>query len=93
MVDVVGLGRLEPRPPGGVWLLWPPAAGWPDPFEGSPFQLTVSQGVADVPPGLRTAVLLAVRQLYEGFYEIRMTNSIFVFMKPYLRTGQASRIV
>ena len=89
VVDVAGLGRLEARPPGGMWLLWPPVAGWPDILEGTGFNIALIQGVADVPPGLRTAVLLAVRQLYEGYSELRMTNAMFTFMWPHMRTGEA----
>ena len=83
-IDVADLGRLDymRNYTGDRWYLWPPAAGWPEVLGNSLIKLELKRSVTDVPPGLRTAVLLAVRQLYEGFYEIRMTNTMFTFMKP-----------
>ena len=82
-IDVADLGRLDHwrHYKGDRWHLWPPAAGWPKVLSESLINLELKRSVTEVPPALRTAVLLAVRQLYEGFYEIRMTNAMFTFMK------------
>ena len=83
-IVVADLGRLDHvrNYKGDRWHLWPQATGWPEVLGDSLIKLELKRSVTEVPPGLRTAVLLAVRQLYEGFYEIRMTNAMFTFIKP-----------
>ena len=83
-IDVGDLGRLDRVYYSfdvDAWHLWPPADGWPKVLDDSLIKLELKRSVTEVPPALRTAVLLAVRQLYQGFREIRMTHAMFTFMK------------
>ena len=81
-IDVADLGRIDHvrNYKGDRWHLWPQAAGWPEVLDDSLIKLELKRSMTEVPPALRTAVLLAVRQLYQGFREIRMTHAMFTFM-------------
>ena len=37
----------------------------------------------DTPPALRSAVVLCVRQFYDGYREIRPTEAFYALMRPY----------
>ena len=77
------LGRLEPRVTGAS-LLFPPVDGWPKILAQSTFKVPVNR-TWEVPDGVKTAIRLAARQLFEGYEEIRMDHPMFVFLEPYIR--------
>ena len=68
------LGRFVPdRRFAGVYG---PSGGWPQTLDGSKFEIVFIRGTADSKiPAYRAAVATAVRHLYDGFREIRPTES------------------
>lgn len=87
---ITGWGRLEPSPslPRDAAWIWPPAAGWPATAAGSCFEVTVVRGLAAaLDPSLRAAVILALRQLYDGAAEIRPTAAVYALLAPHRRLG------
>ena len=69
------------------FVIYPPADGWPAVLDGSLIEIVVTRGM-DTPPALRSAVVLCVRQLYDGYREIRPTEAFYALMSPYRsRTG------
>lgn len=86
---ITGWGRVEPSPASprdAVWL-WPPAGGWPATAAGSCFEVTVVRGQAEIDPSIRAAVVLALRQLYDGAAEIRPTAAVYALLAPHRRLG------
>ena len=82
---VTGWGRVESGR--RRVRVWPPADGWPEVLGGSCLRVTVTCGVdfdAQV-DDLRAAVVLAVRQLYDGAAEIRPTAAIYALVSPWKR--------
>ena len=86
-VEVDTLGRLfatcEDESLG--FFVYPPADGWPTRLANSLFQVKVVRGLETIAPGIKSAVILATRQLFEGFREVRPTNAMFTFMAPHVR--------
>ena len=69
----------------GIYRIWPPDDGWPEILSGSLMLADVVVGIDPTPPGLRQAVILAVRQLYEGHDEIRPNHAMYALMNPFRR--------
>ena len=69
----------------GIYRIWPPGDGWPEILSGSLMLADVVIGIDPTPPGLRQAVILAVRQLYEGHDEIRPDHAMYALMNPFRR--------
>lgn len=76
-------GRLDVRP--ACAFLWPPPTGWPAGRSGTPLVCTVVRGLVPVPPALRAACVLALRQLYDGGGEIRPAAAIYALLQPWRR--------
>ena len=77
------LGRVlsDRRRPG----VYPPDGGWPSTLSTSRFEVAFIRGTSDSKiPAYRAAVITAVRHLYDGFREIRPTES-FVKLSRSLR--------
>ena len=88
------LGRLhKERYDWQTHSVYPPAAGWPETLSNSLFELKVVRGL-DITPetaALRSAVILCVRQLYDGYREIRPTEAFMRITAPYRSRGYVSR--
>ena len=77
--------------------VFPPVGGWPETLADSLIELTVVRGM-DITPetvALRSAVILCVRQLYDGYRQIRPTEAFLQIVKtvsqPWLsRTRRAA---
>ena len=89
-VDTNDLGRIDSKDE--PWnLVYPPAAGWPDRLDGSVFELDVVRGIdfdpTDHPEtqALKQALVLLVRQLYDGFHEFTATNAVMALIAPWRR--------
>ncbi len=82
-IDVAQIGRRVDDGPRVA--LYPPATGWPDVLAGSCLQLTVTRGLSAVPTALRQAVILCVRQFYDGHAEIRPTAAFYALIAPWQR--------
>ena len=64
------------------FVIYPPASGWPLVLDNSHIEIVVTRGM-DTPPALRSAVVLCVRQFYDGYREIRPTEAFYALMRPY----------
>ena len=78
-IDVDTLGRLSAH---NCFEIYPPAAGWPLVLDKSLIEIVVTRGMT-TPPALRSAVVLCVRQLYDGYREIRPTEAFYALMAPF----------
>lgn len=83
---ITGLGRLHSRPLEYAYV-FPPTTGWPDVLADSCYEVTVNLGLDDPPKSMKSAAILVVRQLYEGFIEIRPTASFEALLAPWVRWG------
>ena len=83
-IAVNDLGRRAYVKPGSAYYeVWPPAAGWPEVLPNSGgLEIVVRRGMAlaDVPERWKAAVVLCVRQLYDGYREIRPTEAFFAMI-------------
>ena len=83
-ITIAGLGRQSIYEEG--YLVWPPSAGWPSILEDSTLKFVVKVGIGPtVPPGIQSALILATRQLFEGYTNIRPTGGIMTFLSAYQR--------
>ena len=82
-IDVGTLGRLiaHRRLPRG-FEIYPPADGWPVVLDNSPIEIVVTRGM-NTPPALRSAVVLCVRQLYDGYRQIRPKEAFWAMIEPW----------
>ena len=74
------LGRLEQGK--GGFVIYPPIAGWPEVLADSLIELLVVRGM-NAPPALLAAVVLCVRQLYNGHRDIRPTEAFWALIDPF----------
>ena len=73
--------------------LYPTSSGWPDTLPDTAFQLTVTRGI-DITPetaALRSATILLVRQLYDGYRQIRPNEAFLRILAPFKSRGFVSR--
>ena len=79
------LGRLVSE--GRHNLLYPPADGWPEALQGSLLAVQVKRGLAidATTKALKQAVVLCVRQFYDGYREIRPTEAFYALIAPWRR--------
>ena len=77
------LGRLVAAKGARSHAVWPPAGNWPAMRAGAPVEVTATHGVARVPPTLKSAIIVCVRQLYDGYREIRPTEAFYALIYPY----------
>lgn len=93
-IPVSDLGRLHfARYDWQTHALYGPVDGWPDVLPDSLFELTCVRGI-DIDAesaSLRSAVILCVRQLYDGYRQIRMTEAFMRITAPYRSRGYVSR--
>ncbi len=85
-IRVQDLGRLVLAGfRGGSHGLYPPATGWPAVRAGSLFRLEVARGLemTEQTMALRQAIVLCVRQLYDGYGEIRPTAAFYALIQPW----------
>ncbi len=84
-IENAQLGRLVSRNRDNT--LYPPGEGWPDILPDSPLVLTVTRGLefGDEHKALKQAVILLVRQFYDGFNEMRPTSAVFALIAPWRR--------
>ena len=71
----------------------PPATGWPETLPGTLFELTLTRGI-DIDAktaALRQAVILLVRQLYDGYRQIRSNEAFLRILQPFKSRGFVSR--
>ena len=80
-ISVSTLGRLEQSAQGG-FVIYPPTAGWPEVLANSLIELVVVRGM-NTPAALQAAVVLCVRQLYNGYREIRATEAFYALIDPF----------
>ena len=83
-VDTNDIGRIDSKDE--PWnLVYPPASGWPDRLENSLFELQVVRGIDidDETEALKQALVLLVRQLYDGFHEFTATNAVMALIAPW----------
>ena len=78
----VALGTLGRTLESGGFVIYPPADGWPLVLGNSQIEIVVTRG-QDTPPALRSAVVLCVRQLFDGYREIRPKEAFFALMQPF----------
>ena len=67
----------------GYYYIYPPDGGWPVILDDSYLIADVVTGWEPTPPGLRQALILGVRQLYEGHDEIRPTHAMLIIADPF----------
>ena len=84
-IDVTTLGRkrsFERR----YWV-WPGANGWPKVLPGSLLAAEIKRGIdiAAETRALKQAVIVCVRQFYEGYREIRPTEAFYALIDPWRR--------
>lgn len=80
------LGRTEKRPDG--WnMVWPPADGWPERLKNSMYEFRVTRGVDidDSTKALAQALVILVRQYYDGYHEFSPTNTVMALIAPWRR--------
>ena len=82
-IAVGTLGRLVAR---FGFDIYPPADGWPVVLDNSLIEIVVTRGM-DTPAALRSAVVLCVRQLYDGYREIRPTEAFDAMIAPWRDHG------
>ena len=73
--------------------VFPTASGWPDTLTDSLFELTVIRGM-DITPktaALRSAAVLCVRQLYDGYRQIRPTEAFLKITAPFRSRGYLAK--
>ena len=83
-VDVSTLGRFQER--GRDFAIYPPASGWPTVLDNSLIEILVVRGL-NTPPALRSAVVLCVRQFYDGYIEIRPNSAFYALIEPWRDRG------
>ena len=64
------------------YVIYPPAGGWPLVLDNSLIEIGVTRG-QDTPEALRAAVILCVRQFYDGYRRIRPTEAFFAMVRPF----------
>ena len=79
MIPVSSLGR---RVQHGGYVIYPPTSGWPVVLDNSLIEVVVTRGM-NTPPALRSAVVLCVRQLYDGYREIRPREAFWAMLEPW----------
>lgn len=93
-IDGAALGRLAlGRYDWQTHGLSPTTSGWPETLPDTVFMLTVTRGL-DISPetaALRSAVVLLVRQLYDGYRQIRSNEAFLRILKPFKSRGFVSR--
>ena len=85
LIDGADLGR---RVSIDRWTaVHPPAAGWPDVLSGSLLAVEVKrQLILDAKTdALKRAVILGVRQSYDGHHEIKPTAAVYALIAPFRR--------
>jgi len=79
--------RLVTRQAGWMFhpVVYPPADGWPAVRKGSKFevQFTTGRAIADIPPAVISGIVLCIRQLYDGYREIRPTEAFYSLIRPW----------
>ena len=79
LIVVTTLGRMVEY---CGFVIYPPAAGWPLILDDSVIEIVVKRG-QDTPEALRSAVILCVRQFYDGYRRIRSTEAFFALVGPF----------
>lgn len=84
-IEMDTLGRFHPMT--NRSLLWPPEAGWPDLLSGTCMEVRLTRGFdLDVQSKvLRAAVILVVRQLFDGYEQIRPTTAFYALIRQWRR--------
>ena len=93
-IDGADLGRLSfGQYDWQTHALYPTTSGWPETLPATLFQLTAKRGL-DITPetaALRSAVILLVRSLYDGFREMKRNSAFFQIVRPFKARGFVSR--
>ena len=79
---MVAVGTLGRRVQHGGYVIYPPTSGWPVVLANSLIEVVVTRGM-NTPPALRSAVALCVRQLYDGYREIRPKEAFWAMLEPW----------
>ena len=64
------------------YVIYPPAGGWPLVLDNSLIEIGVTRG-QDTPEALRAAVVLCVRQIYDGHRRIGTTAAFYALVRPF----------
>ena len=85
-IAVSDLGRRFQRTE-HMYEIWPPADGWPETLGNSLLQIQLKRGLDldDTTQALKQAVILCVRQLFDGYREIRPTEAFYALITPWRR--------
>ena len=88
-VDIATLGRREAFDRGRCTRQYPPADGWPETLSSSRVWFDVTRGfvLEDKHESIKQAIILCVRQLYDGSIQIRPTEAFFSFIDPWRDLG------
>ena len=74
---------------GDAYVVYPPSTGWPEVLSNSKIEFVLQQGV-DMTAASRAiaqAVILLVRQLYDGYREIRKTEAFYALLMDWRYYG------
>ena len=78
----IAVGTLGRQVEYGGFVIYPPAAGWPLVLDNSLIEIGVTRG-QDTPEALRSAVVLCVRQFYDGYRRISATEAFYALLRPF----------
>ena len=70
----------------------PGSDGWPSSADRSDYRVTVKRGWDPVPDALAAVVVLLVRQLYDGYREMRATEAFFTMIRPFVVVAEAASL-
>ncbi len=87
VIEIAGLGRHEYGTNDNLYTIYPPTDGWPDALENSLYKIQLTRGLdlTDASPALKQAIILCVRQFYDGYREIRPTEAFYALIAPWRR--------
>ncbi len=67
--------------------IYPPVTGWPAALQGSCYEVNATRQFTRYAMGLPQAVILCVRQFYNGYREIRPTEAFYALIEQYRYYG------
>ena len=82
---IANLGRFRAAGARGAYQ-WPPAGGWPETLDGSRYELDITREFDPATKAARAiaaALVVLVRQLYDGHREMRRTHAVNSLLDPY----------
>ena len=86
--DTIAVADLGRRAQVAEWFcIYPPSAGWPEVEAGSLLEVDLTRSITLTTrtTALRHAVVLAVRQLYDGYHTITGNAAMYALIAPWRR--------